>query len=765
MDRMIKCLKNDKPYILAILYTVILSGPFAFHQVVAQDSVAEQIERQSQEDEPAKLDIVTVTARRQAESLQNVPVSATVFDADTIERAGITGISDYFLKTPNVTVNETGTRGDNSISMRGISNIGSGPNSSFALYVDELNVMPLISNPQLQDIKQIEVLRGPQGTFFGRNAAGGAINIVTAQPTDAQDANIFGEISSHDTYQGGLTVNVPLSDQFFVRGTAYLYDSEGWITNVNPVGGSNDQRHINTRFSARYLPTEKLTMDTSITITDEKSGLESGVPTGKLSVGSIGLWGLNAFPELPFFPENTNRVNNDNPKETEYGYHIINHRMRYATDNLTFTSVTGYAKGSRDQKGDVDATSLDAVNLTRLADIDFFSQELRMAYADSGRLSGTLGVAYLTQGLDTDLTVILGSANPLGAPPGTVIRSLESQGDTDNFSLFGEFDFQLTDRLTFTYGGRYSDDTVKESQVVTNGTPMGPVTQVFDPVSRDFSNYSHKFALNFRMSDQVSAYVLASQGYRTGGIQLDPVLERAEFDPETLWNYEVGAKGTLLDGRFQFSAAVFRMNWEDMQVRTIVNGIDPATGAFVITAGVENAAKASSTGAELEMKAYLQDGLLVGAAVGVLDAQYDDYANAVIDGATQLIDLSGRNLLDAPDLTFSVFAEKSFSIAGYEAYVRADYSHIGEKVTSHLVYVPPELFPVPFDFSFPYRVPSFDVVNLRAGIDLGQYSVSAYISNLMNENYYTGTFDDLFASGVHVRTHPREFGIRASYQF
>lgn len=750
------------------LVTVTLS--LACSLSIAQSSWGQtdssiQISDQDLLNRQSKLEMVIVTARRQPELLQESPVSATVFDAIAIERSGISGINDYFLQTPNVTVNETGTRGDNAIAMRGISNIGGGANSSFAFYIDELNVLPLVSNPQLQDVERIEILRGPQGTFFGRNAAGGAINITTVRPKDEQEGHLFAEASSFDSYQGGVTVNLPLTDTFFVRGTAYIYESEGWIENVNAAGGSNDQRHVNARLATRYLVNDDFTMDTSITFTDEHSGLESGVPTGKLSVGSIGLWGLNAFPELPFFPNNTDRVNNDNPKSTDYRYQIFNHRMNYTRDNLTFTSVTGYASGDRDQKGDVDATSLDAVNLTRLADLDFFSQEFRVAYSDSGPLSWTVGVAHLEQTVDTDLDVILGAENPLGAPPNTLIRSLQSQSDSSNSSIFGELDYELTDRLTLTYGGRYSDDTDEQAQTVVNGTPMGPVTEVSAPVSKDFSNYSNKLALSYRVSDEISTYLIASQGYRAGGVQLNPVLAKPDFDPETLWSYELGAKGMLFDGRLQFSVAVFQIDWEDMQVRTVVNGIDPVTGALFLATGVENAAQASSTGAEIEFKSYLQDDLLIGAAAGFLDASYDSYSDAVIDGAVQLIDLSGKRLLDAPEFTFSAFIEKGFMVSGYEAFVRAEYSYVDEKATSHLVDVPPELFPVPFDFSFPYQVPSFEVVNLRAGIDIDQYAVTAYVKNLTDENYYTGTFDDLFASGVHVRTHPREFGFRASYRF
>jgi len=711
------------------------------------------------------LEELTVTARRQAESLQELPVSATVFSAEDLDRSGVEDIADYFLLTPNVAVNESGTRGENSISMRGISNIGSGPNSSFALYVDELNVIPMISNPALQDVERLEVLRGPQGTYFGRNAAGGAINISTIRPGSDFEGKVAVEAASFGTYQGSATLNLPVSDTFMLRGTASLQESDGWIDNVNPAGGSNDQKNQNLRLAARWLASSALTVDTSFTLADEYSGLESGVATGKLSVGSIGLWGLNAIEQVPFFPRNQDKVNNDNPKSTDYGYQILNNRIEYRMDGMTLTSITGYAEGERKQDGDVDATGFDAVNLTRDAEMRFLSQELRLASTGSAPLRWTLGVSYLEQSFDVDLNVILGSFNPLGAPGGTLIRGLQSVNDTRNLAFFGEVDYELSERLTLSYGGRYSDDEVRQGEDVVNGTPAGPVAQNFAPVTRDFDNYSSKLALRLRHSEQLSSYVMASQGYRTGGVQLDPVLARPEFDPETLWSYEAGLKGSLLRGRVRFAAAAYHIDWKDLQVRTTVNGIDPVTGAFVIATGVENAARASSNGLELELQAYVRDDILSGFTLGYMDASYDDYENAVVDGATALLDLSGENLLDAPELTFSAFAEKRFQLAGWDAWARAEYSYVDDKVTSHLVYVPPTLFPVPFDFSFPYHVPSFDVVNLRAGFERGDYSVSLWVRNVTDENYYTGTFDDLFASGVHVRTHPREVGARVSVSF
>jgi iron complex outermembrane receptor protein len=702
--------------------------------------------------EPEALEEVLVTARRQAESLQSLAVSGTVFDAEYLARARVLGVEDYALMTPNLELNETGTRSENSLAIRGVSNIGAGLNSSLAVYVDELNVLPLVPNPQLQDIERVEVLRGPQGTFFGRNAAAGAINISTVRPSDTLEGNLFFEGSSFSTYQAGATLNVPLGDSLAIRGTAYVYESDGWIDNSNSAGGSNDQSHFGGRIAARFTPTERLTIDVSISSADESNGLESGVPTGKLSVGSIGLWGLNAIQEVPPFPKNRDRVNNDNPKEIDYDYNLFNGRIQYEFDDFVFTSVTGAAEGGRKQDGDVDATSFDAVNLTRDQEIEFNSQEFRLAFNPSSGISWTVGASWYDQEFKSDLEVILGSFNPFGAPDGTLIRAENGANDLESWALFGEVDIPIGDKLMFTYGGRYSDDHVSAQQVIVNGTPMGPVVNDIPEVSQNFTNYSNKFALTYDSSENLSFYVLASQGYRAGGVQLDPAL--------------AGVKGLFLDGRLRFAAAVFHVDWEDLQVRSLVNAVNPQTGEFTLVTGVDNAAEAASTGIELEIEALATDKLRLGFALGYMHAEYEDYQDAVIDGAVALIDLSGEQLLDAPELNWSLFAEYNFTVGDHwEGFVRGEYSYVDEKVTNHLAYVPPTLFPVPFDFSFPYSIPDFEVVNLRIGMSREHYSVYLFAENVFDENYYTGTFDDLFASGIHVRTHPREVGARITYNF
>lgn len=496
--------------------------------------------------------------------------------------------------------------------------------------------------------------------------------------------------------------------------------------------------------------------------------METGVHTGVLLPGTIALIGPNPILNgLPTFPRNTDKVNYNDPLTTDQDFTIYNGRVTYENDAFSITSVTGVGDGRRLQSGDVDQTGVDATKLTRLQEDDMFSQEVRVASVGSGRWRWTVGALYADEESDGDLSVFLGTQNPLGAPPGTVIRRIVSKGETKSVAGFGEVDWHITDRFTLTYGGRYSTDEVSAATTIRSFSPAGILLQVRPEKSQDFSNYSSKVAARFDITPKTSVYALASQGYRAGGVQLDPALPRDSFDPETLWNYELGIKGLVLDDRLRFAASVFRIEWQDMQVRTNINGFDPNTGAFLLVTGVDNAAEASSTGAELELRGRLGP-VELGATAGWLDAKFEDYRDAVIDGARVVngapvpVDLSGRRLLDAPEWSLSADAQYNFPVGSWEGFVRGEWSYRDAVIANSLAYLAPSDLRFPVDYSFPYIVPAFDVWNFRAGVSHDRWQIQGYVENAFDKNYYSGAFDDLYFSGSSVRVHPRVVGLRVS---
>ena len=280
---------NRKKLVCAVL-AAISSGPSA---VYAQDDARVM-----------QLEEIVVTAQRREQSLQDVGVSVTAFTATDIERANITEAKDYLISTPNVSFSEDGQAGNRSInvSIRGVGDISLGENSvasSIGYYIDDFNVAAVSNgtvNPQLLDIEQIEVLRGPQGTYFGRNSSGGAINITTKKPTDEVYTEFGVDYSSYDgagdTQSAHAIFNTPLSDKFYLRSVLSYETSDGLVENVNPAGTKDSGHDItHARFSGRWLASDATTVDVSVTLTDEENGFDGGVGSGVLDLDTASIFG------------------------------------------------------------------------------------------------------------------------------------------------------------------------------------------------------------------------------------------------------------------------------------------------------------------------------------------------------------------------------------------------------------------------------------------------------------------------------------------
>lgn len=749
---------GKKGFVCVLRYALLTSGLC----ILGAPAVMGQI-LEAQPAGASGLEEIVVTARRSAENLTQLPTSITVFGGEDIERRRIVNIADYALQTPNVSLIDGGSRDRNTLSIRGVSTVGGSLSGNFALYVDQLNVIAFVSNPQLHDVERIEVLRGPQGTFFGRNAAGGAINISTVQPRDVFEGSLAAGIANYGSYEVKGTVNVPVSDRFALRANAYYSSTEGFIRNVNPVGGTDFQHNLNLRLAARLKVTDTLTVDASITHADETSGLETGVPTGVLSINAFGFFGTPRLDGIEAFPANRREVNHNTPRRTGFRYTILNGRITYENDDISVTSVTGYLHGRRSERGDLDNSDLNAFILDSAYTRPIVSQEFRVASVGDGRLRWTIGGLYANEKFDSRFDAYTGDENPFGLPGDALVQGDASFQRQSSYAVFGEADFKVTEQLTLTYGGRFTRD--RNAAGTTFTSSFGPPT-VNEATPATFENFSSKFAARFDFSDEISAYLLASQGYRAGGVQPSTGGALPAFEDETLWNYEAGIKGFAFDRRLRFGASVYRIDWKDLQVSTFVQVTGPGSSVPVLVTGTQNAASARSTGAELELVARPLEPLELGFTAGYTDAKFRDFQNAAVAGATGPVDLSGKTMFNSPKWTLSGNAQYDVALGDdVDAFIRGEWSYRSSTVTSSLVYVPPSQFPFPVNFDFPYRAPSFSVWNLRVGASKGNYKLTAYVENLFDKNYYTGTFDNIYASGVYVRPHLRRFGAGLSVAF
>lgn len=702
------------------------------------------------------LEEITVTAQRREQSLRDVPISVTAFNADLITRANFQSVDDYFSVTPNVSFTSSGSRDRKDLSIRGVTNQLSTDNNirpnTFGFYIDEFNVAAGTANPQVVDIERIEILRGPQGTYFGRNAVGGAINITTKQPH--QEFELEGSIAyeSFDTIDTHAIINVPVvSDKLALRVVGRYAESDGNIKNINPIGGGNDSTYKYGKAILRFTPNERLTIDLTGAYTDEVVGMREGVPSGVLAPFSRNLYfggdpNAVADPDgVGFWPRNTNRVNFNRKQSVGTEFYYLTGRIRYEADSFAITSITGYIDSKGFLEGDIDGSSKDLFYETKPIKRDSLSQELRVQSLSEGPFEWTIGAMAARDRGNTDQVTWAGADNPFSLPEGFAVTSTYSDGKSESYAVFGEGVWHANERLSVTLGARY---THEKQDVMQYNTSNGEINNKVDD-SASFNDFSPRLSVNYVFSDELNGYATISRGFKAGGVQINPNLEDTSYDPETLINYEVGLKGEFFDRRLRVNAAAFYMDWKDLQTEFAFGVVDE-NNVITFVSGIENAASARSYGLELEAQALITPELVIGGGVGYLNSKFKDYEDAFVEN--QIVDLSGERMPNAPKWTLNASAEYTTQIFNdLSGFIRAEWFYRSGIVASKsgLIFT-----------GFPWQVPSYNSTNLRVGVEGETFSLVGYVENLFDKKYFTNAYEKAFIGGIHLEPSKQVFGIR-----
>jgi iron complex outermembrane receptor protein len=707
----------------------------------------------------ATLEEVVVTSRRREESLQDVPIAVSAFSAESIERNRIEGVDDVFSRTPNVSYTTEGSRDRKRLSIRGVTEFiteageATVPANTFGIYIDDFSVATATSNPGVMDIERIEVLRGPQGTYFGRNAVGGALNITTKKPENEFFSEVTADVSRYDTYELGGTVNVPLiTDKLAIRANVKYQESDGYIKNINPIGGGNDSEYKYGRLSLRYTPNEQFTLDVVASASDELVGMREGVPSGVLSAFTESLYGTVTPDGIGYWPQNTNRVNFNRPQEVGSKYSYITARGEYRWDNVRLTSVSGYLESKTFLRGDVDGGSQDLFYEHKPYDRDALSQEFRLGSIEGEKWDWTVGAIYSRDRGNIDQATLVGEDRPFGLPVNFEVTRNTADNETTGMAVFGEAVWHATDRLDLLLGVRATRDKVDISEVTfTAGNARLTISD-----EDTFNDISPKFTASYALNDTSKVYATISKGFKSGGVQIaqNDVISDS-YDPETIWNYELGIKSEFLDGRARVNAAAFLMEWSDLQASFAVADIDDE-GTIVFTSGIQNAAEATNYGVEAELSLLPTDRLLMNLSLGYLHGEFDKFTNAFIDGG--IVDLSHQTMPNAPRWTASADAQYTFPLgATWEGFVRGEWFY-RDDTYSDLTALARR------DEGFPFLVPSYDHTNLRAGVQSDHFSIVAYIENLFDEKYFTNVYEKAFVSGMALQPSYQTYGVRFTWR-
>lgn len=771
--------------------------------------------------ERVAIEEIVVTAQRREQNLHDVPVSLTVFTGEELDKNNIQSATDYLALTPNVSFTEDGQSGSRGLglSIRGVNNLVSGENAfvnSVGVYLDGFSVASVpnqIANPFLADMERVEILRGPQGTYFGRNSLGGALNLTTRGPEEgfagALKLGAENYRRTGETYNLTGMLNLPVADSFRARGVVFYEQNSGAVRNVSDSGAA-DSGHdwLMLRAKGTWTPSDRTTVEFTLMHSDEDQGHDETVPSGVLDLDTVDTFRISDAidPGTGFWPQNRDRLSHDLDEynRLESTLFVVNatHRL---SDAWTFKAIGGIIDAQQRRFFDQDLIGgVDALSRTNRYDGKSYSAELRLEHGGE-RLDWVTGLLHARDRQRQNNYVAV-SREPTASingvtflppfPTGLGLFLNDKSFDVDSTALFTDFTFHVADTVDVLLGGRYTHDEIGNAIGAFAIAPgPGAPDPAVDPVgfyasfvnverpraaaSESFDDFSPRVGLRYQAAENLSFYGTVSKGYKAGGHSVgnntnvagEPAIT-VPYGEETLWNYEVGLKTELLDNRLRVNASVFRLDWSDLQLEAF-RFLTPGdlSSIFEQTINVEDA---KAQGLEFEFLALLTERLTVGGSLGLLDSEITSASTAQITGGFE-VDLQGRPLPKAPELTWNAFGEYRWPAAGRgEAWLRVDFIHrdgqysdvegltvlqtTGPSPNSGLVRN------LPYG-EFPFRSPDYDLVNLRAGYDTERFSIGAFVENLTDEEYYTGTQENFGASGIRLKPHQRVIGAFAELRF
>lgn len=658
----------------------------------------------------SKIEEIVVTAQKRSENLQQVPISAQVVNNQTLVEQNYNTLDTLTQILPGVHVDTANIT--NELFIRGV---GSGGNAAFdqsvATFVDDIyHGRSRMSETTFLDLDRIEVLKGPQSTYFGNNAIAGALNIVTRKPGDAFDAAARALYGMFGQYAVEGAAGGPISDTFGARLAVMRNGESGWIKNVFTGRDAPDTNNGAARLTLVYRPFESLDATFKIEGSENKT---SGTPTGlpsqwhdcppapPLLPGSAGshcdqalLLGA-AVPMGLNSNLNTGLPGQGNSLSTFEDVLTVN----YHQWDHTFTSVTGFYNYHFNTDWDQGNLPVFTTLASQIPEkYHQFSQEFRLASPAGGMFQYQVGAYYQTDRTeflsDTNLPEFNGLATAVfGIPAQYTPLSVQNgfSQHEDVYSVFGSLSWNATDRLRLTAGLRGSRDDKEDTGHVHYGysqkyyggfTPLPPALEsiwsfIFGPpgdsnhLSRSDNAWMPSGGIQYQLIPEVMAYATFSKGFKAGGINGENglnKLEEYEYRPEFVKAYEIGLKSKWFDDTVLVNVDVFRSDYQDLQVNTLQ--YDPIAKIFLDSVG--NAAESRSQGVELETQWIITKDFRLAANLTYLDSFYASYSNAPpttiaqFKGA-QLSDLTGQTTPFAPRWSGSLVAKYSVALpAGFK---------------------------------------------------------------------------------------------------
>ena len=602
----------------------------------------------SQEDPEIRIKVptITVTAQKEPEDQQRVPVSVTGVPAETLESAGIRIVSEAAIFAPNTYFTEGSARKLSNAAFRGI---GSSPsNPAITTYFDgvpQLNANT--SSIELLDIQQIEFVRGPQSALFGRNTLGGLVNITSARPSiSTWTGALSAPFGNHGTWGVRGGIGGPVISNKLSAGFAFAEINRDGFT-VNSVTGNDIDTRSAFSGKAQLLYVPNAAWEGRLIFTSERAR------DGDYALNDVALLREDPFTAARDFE---GRVDRDVFNTTVL--------LRRAAGPITFSSATGFVDWRTQDVTDLDYTPAPLITRDNTENAFQFTQEVRFASADSSplllsdgaRLRWQSGVFLFTQDYDQDA---INQFAPFVFGPGPVtLHSPRSALEDFGLGLFGQATMTLADRLDIAAGARF--DYEDKNATLETFTDQQPEFATLVDAQQDFSNVSPQISGAYRLQPDKTVYATVGRGYKAGGFNPASPAGSESYGEEKTWNLEGGVKTLWADGRISANAAVFHIDWDDLQLNL------PNPAAVGAEFYIANVGGATSNGVELEIGARAAPGVDLFTAIGYTHARFGEGSSS--SGA----DVEGHKIPNTPDYTVSAGAQYSLAVGPATLQARAD---------------------------------------------------------------------------------------------
>jgi len=706
--------------------------------------------------ESEELEEVMVTARRFSESFRDVPMTVNVFTAEAIKSAGIERPADFIARVPNMTLVETQNAGNAFVVVRGISQARNSEPSVAVMVDGVVETNPAEFNQELFDIEQIEVLKGPQGAVYGRNAIGGAIIITTKEPGDEFEGRVKLGYGNENSVRAQAGISGPLGETFKYRAAISYYDTDGFLPSTYLGSKADPVEDLSGRVQLYFTPNETFSGDLRLSFDNlDTTGFYFVIPRDDEA---------NAFSSFTT-PPNANdvtspiQVNNEGIDERDVFTGAL--RLGFNLGGGTLSSVSAYNTTEEIITGDAydfrpRETSVyqflppefSDLNQSQFLDLSSWSQEIRFTSGEEGRVRWIAGAYFV----HTDRYISTGNMVDTGAGVFPVYREprltgnnrsttfLADSQNNDAWAVFGDVVFEITDRLELDAAVRYDEDKRENTtETPDNFLPLGSTSFQGQVRSNTWSETQPKFTLRYKPNDDITLYGGWSRGFRSGGFNQSGVGAVADanniagvndlFEAEVADTWEVGFKGQFFDRRLNLGLALF-----DTQS---TNGY---FFVFLVANSTQNLGNldADYQGAEFEISAKVTDNLELFGSYAYTDSKITGMEDpSVIGNQAPLVSRNTANLgaqwrqplTDGLDFT-----------------LRADYRYVGETWWE------------------PYNTTSrdpIDIVDLRLGLEGDKWAVTAWSKNLGDEEYNA----EFSPGGFLFRALPQRYGVEFSYSF